>query len=356
MDSLPLILISAVTVAVVYLLFTKISSRLNDLQKGKDDAQAALNISLNERLDRIMDTVLKQVNESGRTTDTRAKEVRDTMTSNAKTLEQLTAKLAQMEEANKRIFDVGKDISGLQEILRAPKLRGTLGELFLGDLLGEILPDHRFKLQYAFQNNEIIDAVIFLKDNRLVPIDAKFPLESFKRMLESPDEVTKKSSKKQFNDSVKKRIDEIASKYILADEGTMDFALMYIPAENVYYETIVKGETDADLTKYAYSKRVIPVSPNNLYVYLQTIMLGLRGMQIEQSAREILQDLSRLSTDFQKVSESYEVLGKHIQNAAAKYDDTERILTKYNAKVEQIEAKTRIETQVLESGENKPIK
>ncbi|MCA9392325.1 DNA recombination protein RmuC, partial [candidate division WWE3 bacterium] len=146
--------------------------------------------------------------------------------------------------------------------------------------------------------------------------------------------------KKEFVKSVKLRIDEIATKYIAPDEGTLDFALMYIPAENVYYETIIKGEDGNDLVSYAYGKRVIPVSPNNLYVYLQTIAMGLRGMQVEHRAKEILADLSRLNTEFTKVTESYDVLGKHITSASSRYEETGRLLGKFGTRVEQIEEKT----------------
>lgn len=245
----------------------------------------------------------------------------------------VTAKLTQLEEANKRIYDVGKDIASLQEILRSPKLRGSLGELFLGDLLGQILPQKNFNLQYCFKNKEIVDAIIRLRDGVLIPIDAKFPLENFKKMIEATPE-EQKIHKKVFMRDVKNRVDEIATKYILPDEGTLDFALMYIPAENVYYELIIKDEEGEGLMGYALTKRVIPVSPNSFYSYLQTILLGLKGMQIESGAKEILTNLGRLRGDFEKFSEQYRLLGGHLTHAQKSYTESEKKLEKFGNKLE----------------------
>lgn len=353
-----------------YFAFSRLNNRLDMIQKGKDEAENTMIVGLNQRVDslsknvadslqKVTDTVLHQLNENTKQVDTRlqsnnqtwqqsSQDIRKTIDSNIKTIGGVTEKLAQMEEAHKRIYEVGKDIASLQEILRAPKLRGTLGELFLGDLLSQVFPKDRYELQHTFKSGETVDAILILRDEHTISIDSKFPLESFKRIIEAKDETEKKIAKKQFRDSFKKRIDEIAGKYIVPDEGTLDFALMYVPAENVYYETIIKGEGDLDVIQYAYSKRVIPVSPNNLYVYLQTIALGLRGMQVEERAKEILADLTRLNTEFIKVADSYDILGKHLSNAVAKYEDTSRLIGKFGTRVEQIEAKTGNEKKVLE--------
>jgi DNA recombination protein RmuC len=243
--------------------------------------------------------------------------------------------LGSLEEANRKIYDVGKDIASLQEILRAPKLRGGLGEFFLGDLLSQILPTGHFSTQYAFRSGERVDAVIKLGGS-LVPVDSKFPLENFKRMLDGGSDDDKAKARKSFVSDVKKHIDAIAAKYILPDEGTYDFALMYIPAENVYYETIIKDDgvaSDKGLSAYAMAKRVIPVSPNSFYAYLQAIVLGLKGMKIEERAKEIVQYLSGLEGDFAKFREEFNLVGKHLGHAQACFQSSEKRMEQFGQKL-----------------------
>jgi DNA recombination protein RmuC len=241
--------------------------------------------------------------------------------------------LGGLEEANRRIYEVGKDIASLQEILRAPKLRGGLGEFFLEDLLGQILPAQHYSTQYGFRSGEKVDAVIKLGAS-LVPVDAKFPLENFKRLLEAASTEERNRAKKQFAADVRKHIDAIASKYILPDEGTYDFALMYIPAENVYYETVIKDEADDErnLCQYAMSRRVIPVSPNSFYAYLQAIILGLKGLRIEDRTKEIIQYLGRLQGDFAKFRDDFVVLGKHLTHAQSSYQSADKRLEQFGQK------------------------
>jgi DNA recombination protein RmuC len=243
--------------------------------------------------------------------------------------------LGSLEEANKKIYEVGKDIASLQEILRAPKLRGGFGEFFLGDLLGQILPSDHFAMQHGFRSGERVDAVIKLGGS-LVPVDSKFPLENFKRIFDGATEDDKVKAKRMFAADVKKHIDAIATKYILPDEGTYDFALMYIPAENVYYETIIKDDSvgsDKSLSAYALAKRVIPVSPNSFYAYLQAILLGLKGMKIEERAKEIIQYLSRLESDFAKFREDFNLAGKHLGHANSCFQSAEKRLDQFGQKL-----------------------
>jgi len=242
--------------------------------------------------------------------------------------------LGGLEEANRKIYEVGKDIASLQEILRAPKLRGGLGEYFLEELLGQILPPQHFAMQYGFRSGEKVDAVVKLGAS-LVPVDAKFPLENFKRMLEASGDEEKNRAKRQFGADVKKHIDAIAAKYILPDEGTYDFALMYIPAENIYYETIIKDESpdEKSLSHYALAKHVIPVSPNSLYAYLQAIVLGLKGMKVEDRAKEILQYLGRLDGEFAKFRDEFSLLGKHLGHAQSSYQSAERRLDQFGQRL-----------------------
>ena len=254
----------------------------------------------------------------------------------AKVVGDVGRSLGQLSEATKQVYEVGKDIASLQEILKAPKLRGGLGEFFLGDLLSQILPSANYKLQYTFKNSARVDAVIVLNE-RLVPVDAKFPLENFIKSIEATGEKEKADAKKKFIKDVKLRIDEIASSYLLPEEGTFNFALMYIPAENVYYETIIKDELageEKSLVAYAFSKRVIPVSPNSFYAYLQTILLGLRGLEINEKAEIILRHLEGLKNDFTRFKDDFDVIGRHITNAGSKFSEADRKIEKFGEKLE----------------------
>ena len=249
---------------------------------------------------------------------------------------EVQGQLGTLTEATRRMEQVGRDIAGLEQILRAPKIRGGLGETLLERLLGEILPVGAYTLQHAFRSGDKVDAVITLAD-RLVPVDSKFPLENFRRLLEEPDEERRRQARKAFLRDVRNRVEEIARKYILPDEGTFDFALMYIPAENVYYEVILRGEDgDEALFSHALSRRVIPVSPNSFYAYLQVIVLGLRGLRVEQNAREILGALARVQGDLGRFREHFDVLGKHLTNARNKHDEAISALARVEAKLEDV--------------------
>jgi len=248
--------------------------------------------------------------------------------------------LGRLEQSNRQIYEVGKDIAGLQELLRAPKLRGQFGETFLENLLSQVMPKGYYEIQYKFKSGETVDAAIRL-GNKLVPIDAKFSLENFKKFLAATDEGEKAAARKKFIADVKDRINEIASKYILPEEDTYDFALMYIPAENVYYEVIIKE----DMLTFCLSRKVIPVSPNTFYAYLQVICLGLKGMKIEQNAQEILKSLGTLSNEMAKFKEDFELTGSHLVNACKKYDDSSRRLGRFTDKLQNIQNIKEIDAQ-----------
>src|ERR1044072_2800824 len=168
-----------------------------------------------------------------------------------------------------------------------------MGEIWLAELIAQMIPKEKYKLQYRFKTGEVCDAVITLRDGLMLPIDAKFSLENFSKLLKAP-EIEWEGYRKQFASDVKKRVDEIAKKYILPQEGTMEFAFMYVPAENVYYQAFIQEEDNLHLLQYAFNKKVIPVSPSSFYAYLQVIFFGLRGLEIERSAKEIHQQLTGL--------------------------------------------------------------
>ncbi|MDD5281391.1 MAG: DNA recombination protein RmuC [Candidatus Omnitrophica bacterium] len=240
--------------------------------------------------------------------------------------------LGKLEETNKQIIAISKDISSLQELLRAPKFRGAMGETLLDNLLSQVLPREHYHTQYRFKSADAVDAVICLGE-RLVPVDAKFSLENFQRMQDASDEQAKETSRKKFIQDVKNRINEIAAKYILPAENTYDFALMYIPAENVYYEIIIKE----DIFSYSMLKKVIPVSPNTFYAYLQVICMGLRGLKVEENAKLILKSLGALSIETDKFKEDFGILGSHLLNANTKYADAEKRLDKVSQRLTDIQ-------------------
>jgi len=244
--------------------------------------------------------------------------------------------LGALGEATRRMEQVGREIAGLEQILRAPKIRGGFGETLLERLLAEILPSDAYRLQHGFRSGDKVDAAIVVA-GKLVPVDSKFPLENFRRMIEEPDEERRRQARRAFLRDVRDRVDEIARKYIVPDEDTFEFALMYIPAENVYYEVILRDEAGEDsLLGYALGRRVVPVSPNSFYAYLQVILLGLRGLRIEQNAREILGLLGQLQTDAARVREHFDTLGRHITNAKNKYDETATSLARLEGKIENV--------------------
>jgi len=245
--------------------------------------------------------------------------------------------LGELGRAAQEMKELGQSVSKLEELLRAPKLRGGLGEFLLEDLLKQVLPAEHFEMQHRFRNGQIVDAVIRTSE-RLVPVDSKFPLENFRKSAAAAGEPERMAHQKAFMGDLRKHIDAIATKYILPDEGTFPFALMYIPAENVYYEVIIKdeGTNGTSLHEYALERRVIPVSPNSFYAYLQVIALGLRGLSIEESAREILSALGRLQGDVTRVREVFDTLGTHLENARKKYEEADKRLSNFEGRLENI--------------------
>jgi DNA recombination protein RmuC len=298
---------------------------------------------VNETLDRLRQSVSQQLqNSSG--------DINKRLDNAAKVIGDVQKNIGELSTASKQIFEVGKDIATLQEILRPPKLRGGLGEQFLGELLSQILPSKFFTLQYQFSSGERVDAVVKLGE-KLVPIDSKFPLDNFRRIIECKIEEEKKAFQKAFSKDVKKHIDDIASKYIVPNEKTYDFALLYIPAENVYYETITKDESfgeEKGILSYALSKRVIPVSPNSFYAYLQVIVLGLKGLEIEENAREIQTRLVTLGNDLKVFQRDFQVVGTHLTNAMNKFEEARRRLDKFGFRFEQVESQPSL--PLLEKG------
>jgi len=241
-----------------------------------------------------------------------------TLQENSKQLNERLDKAAEvMRDVNREVgkmSEIGRSMQELQDFLKSPKLRGNIGEQVLKDLITQIFPKSSFHLQYSFKSGEKVDAAI-QTDAGILPIDSKFPMENFQKYAKATTEAEKVNYKKEFGRDVKKHIDAISQKYILPDEGTMDFALMYVPSESVFYEIV----NIDDLIEYARQKRVYVVSPSTLYAHLQTILLSFEGKKVEKRAQEVFRLLRALQIDHGKVNESLEVLGKHLNNASGQY-------------------------------------
>jgi DNA recombination protein RmuC len=257
-----------------------------------------------------------------------------------KTSSAIHQQLGQLGQANAEILARANDLKKLEQALRPPKARGGFGELLLGNLLRDRLPQDSYQLQYGFKTGERVDAVIRVE--RLVPIDAKFPLDNFERVADAETDDERALYEKAFARDLKTHVDAIAQKYIRPDEGTYDFALMYLPSEGVYYE-LVGGKTGA-LLQYAHDKRVFPVSPTTFTSQLQVIALGLKGMQIEQRAHEVMAYVTQLQGDFDRFRDDFQVVGKHIGNAQSKFAEAEKRLDRFDSKLERA-AETETEIQ-----------
>uniref|UniRef100_A0A7C4GGC2 DNA recombination protein RmuC n=1 Tax=candidate division WOR-3 bacterium TaxID=2052148 RepID=A0A7C4GGC2_UNCW3 len=309
-----------------------LQQQLDALRQHTAETLNSNTLAVNQLLSDVTRQLNQRLAELGQAMQENTGQINTRLDNAARVVRDVSTGLGELAQATRQIYEVGKNIASLQEILRAPKLRGVIGELFLGDLLRQVVPNHH-ELQFRFRSGVAVDAVVRLGP-RLVPIDAKFPLENFRRMLAAATEEESRAARRKFAADVKKHADTIAGKYILPDEGTFDFALMYIPAENVYYETVIRGdEGDESIGDYCVSRRVIPVSPSTLYANLQTIVLGLRGFAIEQRAGEIMDFIARLQTDFARFRSEFDTVGTHLNNARNRFEEAERQLSRFEERL-----------------------
>lgn len=257
-------------------------------------------------------------------------------------LSALQERLGRLDEATRQVEAVGKSISGLEQLFASPKLRGGIGEWALDMLLGEVLPGDAVLRQHRLQSRGVVvDFAVKAADDRIIPIDSKFPLESFRRLAtaeaEGADDA--KRLRAEFERSVKARVDEIAGKYISPDDGTLDCALMYLPSEAIYYELAVRSDGFAFL-EYARSRRVVPCSPNTLYAYLQAIALGLRGLQIAEHTRWIQATLQHLRQDASNAREAFEKTQKQLMHASNNLGEVGSSLGKIEDRLDHMEEPT----------------
>lgn len=215
--------------------------------------------------------------------------------------------------------EIGRSMQDLGDLLKSPKLRGNIGEYVLRDLLGQYLPPTSFSMQHAFKNGSIADAII-KTEHGLICIDSKFPLENFKKLYASQTDIDKDRFRKEFIRDVRKHIDAISGKYILPEEQTVDYAIMYIPSESIYYEVICQEQ---ELAEYAQSKQVVIVSPSMFYAYLQVILLSFEGKKVEEQARELMRNFRGLEQEFKRFGEQFMLGYKHLSNARNAFDDAQ---------------------------------
>ena len=282
------------------------------------------NAEVDRRLQALVETMDRRLGELDTKVDRRLE------SASTQTM-QIHERLGKMDEATAQVLARAQDLARLEQALRPPKARGGFGELLLGNLLRDRLPADAYTIQHTFRSGDRVDAVI--RVDKLVPVDAKFPLDNFERLVEAETDDERALYEKAFARDLKGHVDAIAGKYILPAEGTYDFALMYLPAESVYYE-LVCGRTGA-LLKYAHDKRVFPVSPTTLTAQLQVIALGLKGLQIEQHAQEVMAYCAQLQRDFGRFKEDFELVGTHLGRAQSKYAESEKRLDRFEGKLEQ---------------------
>lgn len=241
--------------------------------------------------------------------------------STQRALSDLARQLGALGEQSARVGDLAKDIGSLHDLLRAPKLRGGFGELLMQRVLEDALPSGAFQLQYAYRGGQRVDAVVHFA-GRLVPIDAKFPMESFHALSSAADEADRKAKRRLFVQTFKRHVDAV-SRYISPEDGTIDYALMYIPAEQVFYEAVIR-EDDPDLREHCAARHVIPTSPNTLLAYLQLVSFGLRGLAMQERTRELQGAIRHASIELERFRALHEVLGRHLDNAGKKYQESVR--------------------------------
>jgi len=291
-----------------WLVFQRLNSKKDENEYGV----------LHQRMDSVTQLILNQLKENKESAE------RSSLAFNQQT-QNFVAGITQLQEKVNGVQESVKGVVSFQNIFKSPKLRGQWGETSLEAVMGQFFPKELYSVQHYFKNGEAVDAVLKLPNNQLLPIDSKFNWENFERMTQAEDEINRDIFRKSFLADIKKKIDEIATKYIRPSEDTVDLALMYIPAEGVYYE-IVNQIKEADVSAYARSKKIILVSPNTFYLTLSAIQHWFRDVQITKQTQEIIKRLAWISKDAEKLDFSFKRLGKHLSDAKSSYDDSEQRL------------------------------
>ena len=321
-------------VGIFYIFGKKQSGPTNDNQ-----ALGLLQNQLNESF-RIFQQQMKEIrSEFQQSNQSMQQQVQYQFGESAKIIKDITQELVKVGEGQKQVMSITDQLKSLQDILKNPKQRGVLGEYYLKTLLENVMPPGSFQMQYAFTDGTIVDAAVFVKD-KVIPIDSKFSLENYNRIIQEHDAAEREKFEKLFKQDLKLRIDE-TSKYVKPEEGTMDFAFMFIPAEAIYYDLLinqvgaVKSNT-RDLIEYAFSQKVIIVSPTSFLAYLQTVLQGLRALKIEESAKEIRKNVEQLGRHIQAYEEHFIKVGKNIGATVNSYSFAQKELKKIDKDVLRI--------------------
>lgn len=294
-----------------------------DITRLKDHMQAQVADRLDKSQSLMMGSLQKQSSETN------------------KIITEITRNLTELKDSNKRVVDVADELKTLQNVLQNPKQRGGLGEYYLDTVLGNVLPPHIYETQYKFKDGEIVDAIIKLDKGRILPIDSKFSLENYNRLVEEKDKTQREALVKLFKSDLKNRIDE-TSKYIRPRENTLDYAFMFIPSEAIYYDLLVNnvgatGTNARDLIEYAFiDKKVIIVSPTTMLAYLQTVMQGLKSLQIEEQAKDIQKRVGDLGKHIQAHEAYMQKLGNALGTTVNHYNAAHKNLGRIDKDVVRI--------------------
>ena len=300
-----------------------------------------------ETPDNGLHLILQQVNELAKGIDSKmgeaSRQVNETIRfqygDSQKLIKEITRELTEVKETGKQVMSFADQLQNLQDVLQNPKQRGVLGEYYLLTVLQNVMPPGSFQMQYSFANGEIVDAVIFIKD-KILPIDSKFSLENYNRILESRDPAERERLEKLFKQDLKMRIDETA-KYVRPAEGTMDFAFMFIPSEGIYYDLLINQvgavkTSTRDLIEYAFNKKVIIVSPTSFLAYLQTVIQGLNSLKIEEKAQDIVKRVGELGKHLKNYEDFYLKLGNSLKTTVNHYNGAYKELGKIDKDVMRI--------------------
>jgi len=343
--------------AVIFLLLRQKSS-------GSDEKMGVLmehlsqlssqNGELRQELDRKLSETNRTAQEQfGQTT----RIVQNITSQSARLIADVTEKLTKLDETNRQVVNFSAQLQNLQDILKNPKQRGVLGEYYLEETLKNVLPPNSYQMQYAFKDGTIIDAVVFVKD-KIIPIDAKFSLENYEKILNSSDSESRKRFEQQFKQDLKNRINETA-KYVKPEEKTMEFAFMFIPSEAIYYDLLVNSVgtvkvNTRDLIEYAFrDKKVIIVSPTSFLAYLQTVLQGLKAMQIEEKAKEIKVNIEKLARHLSSYEDFLKKLGISLSTTVNHYNNASIEFKKIDKDVMKItEGKSKVEVLKIDRPQN----